>query len=644
MTRRTLALIGLVVVVLAGVLTWIVISRSDSALTVSVTVRADTEEPVEVYQGRQLFSASSNPRPQLHAEVDLSPWQGQLIRIDVAGEVRPRAAKLPSTGYAACQAEIVGDNITMPLEFVGWENDGAERPHIGILGCPTFSAPGEESGRFAYRPSGPMWYVLRAPQEARLKLTFMPVLEGDVGDSPKPMTPTVQAGRMHRFPEPNNTERRHPDVFIYAIDALRADHVGCYGYDRGTTPAIDEFAGKAVLYEDVHTAVSWTRSSVSTLLSGLYPSVHGVFYRLHDKLPQWPVILPEIFSDGGYATCAITTNTNIAKAWGFDQGYERMFHKTLESPQWVNQKAAEFLAGQDQSKPVFIYIHTMEPHSPYRPGAQSFRLFDRGFQGKCDGSAEALKAAPQIRPRLSSEDLAHLVDLYDAECFDADRGFSEFLDLLRRSGRYDDALVILVADHGEQFAEHGMLEHGRTLNREELFVPLIIRFPGGRLAGKKVSTPVSLIDVFPTVLTVADLSPQLDYLIQGTDLGRVALSPNALPSRHLYAEVSMWLDGRLDLVSVMDKEGYKSVIDMSTVPGKVATEESIGLWDTKQDPGETRDLSESLPVRAAYHEQLISTWLVQQRHWREADFETAPSEALLTEEMRQDLRSLGYLD
>jgi len=286
----------------------------------------------------------------------------------------------------------------------------------------------------------------------------------------------------------------------------------------------------------------------------------------------------------------------------------------------------------------------MEPHAPYAPSAESFRRFDRGFTGSCDGSKEALKAAPRIHPQLSSEDIAHLIDLYDAEIFDGDRGFVEFLGLLREFGRFEHALIILVADHGEAFAEHDTLEHGCTLNEEELHVPLIIRWPHGQFAGVRVKEQVSLADVFPTVLNAVGVRPRLGYGIPGRDLVDAAIGSSSTSERRIYAEVSRDKDDRLDLVGVIDEDGYKSAVDMSAVPGKVATGKSVGLWDTKKDPRETIDLRESLPVRASYDEQLIARWLVEQRRWCDASTQEADSEVEFTEEMREDLESLGYLD
>nr|NIM05004.1 hypothetical protein [Armatimonadota bacterium]NIO55582.1 hypothetical protein [Candidatus Latescibacterota bacterium]NIM23324.1 hypothetical protein [Armatimonadota bacterium]NIM67188.1 hypothetical protein [Armatimonadota bacterium]NIN05377.1 hypothetical protein [Armatimonadota bacterium] len=199
------------------------------------------------------------------------------------------------------------------------------------------------------------------------------------------------------------------------------------------------------------------------------------------------------------------------------------------------------------------------------------------------------------------------------------------------------------ADHGECFLEHETLQHSRTLNREELQVPLIVKFPGVEFAGLRVTEHVNLVDIFPTVMAQVGTNPRLSYRLPGTNLASIADAPPSKPCRRTYAEVSLFENNSLDLVGFIDEDGYKRVMDLSVIPGKKATKKSVGLWDTNADPDEQVGLTESLPVRAAYHEQEIARWLVSQKNWRTAiAAEKAPS-VEMTEEMKEELRALGYL-
>ena len=232
------------------------------------------------------------------------------------------------------------------------------------------------------------------------------------------------------------------------------------------------------------------------------------------------------------------------------------------------------LAAEDPDTPIFMFVLTLEPHEPYAPRPESFRRFDRGFEGRYDGSAASMERIDVLRPDVSEADVAHLVDLYDAEIHDADQGFAEFVEALRDSGRYEDSLIVLLADHGEAFAEHDTFGHGWDLSRETMRVPLVVKFPRGRHAGVRVGERVSLVDIAPTVLGEADLEVDVGYELPGRDLSGAAGRRASGSSRRIYAEVSRWESNDLDLAAVIDEDGYKRVMDMSVLPRENATERS----------------------------------------------------------------------
>ena len=215
--------------------------------------------------------------------------------------------------------------------------------------------------------------------------------------------------------------------------------------------------------------------------------------------------------------------------------------------------------------------------------------------------------------------------------------------MIRAAGRFENALIVLVADHGESFGEHDTLQHGNHLNQEELHVPLIVRFPQGQFAGVRVSQPVGLIDVFPTILRQTGTSPRLSYPIPGVDLTTHAAAPGSVPRRYIFAEHSIYDANTLDIVGVIDEDGYKRTVDMAVTPTSRATEKSIGLWDTRGDAGEQADLTATLPLRAAYDEQLIAQWLLIQQQSRDSLVSGRAPSLEMTDYLRKDLRALGYL-
>ncbi len=630
---------------LVGVLVvgWIWRPRQRPFVTITISLSTDEQGPVEVYRKKATLAKSGHTKP-LTAYIDMKAWEGKLVRLDIRGESEESQSAKPSDGFVACSAQLIDiTGAAEPIEFVGWRNDGSLHFHHRPLGSAAFTVPGETDPPFVYSEDGLLWYVLRVPEKAKLRVSLKPILREDLEDKTEPFVPSLRPGGTPRSKPSHVKSERPPDVFIYLIDALRADHLGCYGYSRGTSPNIDEFSRQATLYEHAYTVSTWTRPSVATLLTGLYPSVHGVMHIKSDKLAEWPVLLPEALKKAGYRTCSITANSNVARVCGFDQGVDFFKAEMFQTLEWANSHAANFLGANDRSQPVFVYLHIMEPHAPYWPKPETLERFDRGMQGPPKGLRRRRRATDKDREERKERFVRHLVDRYDAEVFESDAGFVDFISLLKEKSRFDNALIILVADHGEAFLEHDTIEHGKSLGQEELQVPLIIRFPSGRFAGLRVKERVSMVDVFPTVLAQARVDPFLDYGLPGADLVRITAESASNPSRRIYAEESRSRDNSFDLVAFIDEDGYKRVIDMSVEPGKVATEKAVGLWDTKADPDEQVDLTESLPVRAAYHEQEISHWLVSQKCWRDAISAGKTPSFEMTEKMEKELRALGYL-
>ncbi len=612
---------------------------ADSVMTVEITVATDDRPPVVVYRGSKVLREAATKLPVLNVDLDLSPWAGELVRLSVDGEMSPRLHK-DASGIVACAAELTSAEGTRAIEFVGWRQRPEWDFHPGAIGTQACGLGTGEEVDFAFATEGHLWHVLRVPSEAGLRVAAKPVPSTRLPCAPEPCEPRRPLRGWVWLPLAGQQRERLPDIFIYLVDSLRADHLGCYGYARDTSPAIDAFASQSVLYENAQTVATWTRPSVATLFTGLYPSVHQTVSVL-DAMPEWVVSLPEILVDAGYHTIGVATNPNITRELGLGQGFNELTYRDSTTA-WVNQVAKRSLAATRADQRVFMYLHTMEPHGPYTPRADSLCLFDRGIEGRCDGTRAALRRWPVLRPDLSDTDFAHLIDLYDAEIFEADQGFAHFLDLLRRTDRYDNSLIVFLSDHGEAFGEHNTRSHAWTLNQEEMHVALIVRYPGGTHGGLRVEQRVSLIDVLPTVLSAVGLRAQLPYRLPGIDLARLAHPEQAGPERPVYAEVSKWAGNDLNLVGVIDEDGYKRVVDVSVSPQDNATQQSLGLWDTRADPKEEVDLSEKLPVRAAYGEQLIVRWLHGQLDWSGKG--PAPEgPVVISEELERELRALGYL-
>lgn len=633
-------LVVIVLALLVGAVLWEK-PWADSVLRVTVAVTTDGAGPQVVRAMQRFFSRDTPALPTCPVEVDLSEWAGQLALVEVSGAVSVRGLASDTAGYTACEADLVTPKGTTPIEFLGWQQGPDLGVHWDTLGPRSCCLPGQGEERFVFATKGTLWHALRVPDRARLRLRLRPVPAARIGNTLEPYIPRDGSLVDRRAQFPVRRPERPADVFIYLIDALRADHLGCYGYHRDTSPVMDTFAAEATLYERAHTPATWTRPSVATLFSGLNPTVHGAVH-WSDGLAEWPVLMPEILKDAGYTGRAFVTNGNVTADMGFDQGWDELVFRQ-RTAQWVNRMAERALRQQDPDEPMFMYCHTVEPHMPYTPGPDALRRFDRGIPGRCDGTPEALGALGVLDPDLSTEDVEHLLDLYDGEVWEADQGFGDFLHILKRAGRYEDSLIILLSDHGEAFDEHDTLGHGWDLNQETMHVVLVIKYPNGRHGGLRVKQRVAMADILPTVLAEVGLRPELPYRLAGQDLAYVTMAAAPEPSRRVYGEVSRWDGNDVNLVAVIDEDGYKRVIDVSVPPQETAPDNTTGLWNTRADPKEKQDLLAELPVRAAYDEQLIARWLVQQKAWRERSATEPAPRITLKEAMRRHLEALGYI-
>ena len=302
---------------------------------------------------------------------------------------------------------------------------------------------------------------------------------------------------------------RPPNVLMVVLDTLRADRLGAYGSPRGLTPFLDELAAQGVVFENAYAPSSWTSPSVASLFTSRHPVQHGIA-TFDSVLGDGEATLAESLRGLGFASGGFSANFRIAGKLGFGQGFD-VWQAYLGSDvgdrgpkvpaRFVRQEALAWLkqAWQpDSPRPVFLYVHFMEPHSPYDPPDEvRQRLVPRASRAEVD-AANALLVGLRF-DALSDQQVALLAELYDGEVAALDAELRSFFDALRSNGFLEHSIVAVVADHGEEFREHGMLLHGITLFEPGVRVPLLLLGPGLE-AGRRVSQPVSLLDVAPTIL------------------------------------------------------------------------------------------------------------------------------------------------
>ena len=293
--------------------------------------------------------------------------------------------------------------------------------------------------------------------------------------------------------------KRSPIVIIYLVDTLRADHTTVYGYSRNTTPELQSFTKDAVVFDQAVAHASWTKPSVASILTSLLPGQHRAV-QLRDTLDSSNILLAERLSEKGFATAGSVANAVVyLPEANFGQGFDYFagLHgedgrpSKLVGADVVVDTALRWLDTR-KGLPTFLYVHTMDPHVPYAPPAP----FDSMFE------PHPLPGRPAADPRTDYKEPAdreRLLAQYDGDIAFGDQEFGRFLRELRSRDLYDRSLILFLSDHGEEFLDHGQWLHGRSVFDELVRVPLVVKFPGQKDAGRRITTQVQTVDLVPTI-------------------------------------------------------------------------------------------------------------------------------------------------
>lgn len=473
--------------------------------------------------------------------------------------------------------------------------------------------------------------------------------------------------------KPSPQESPRPGrVILISVDTLRADRLNAYGYKaRRVSPAMDRLAQEGILFEDHVSAAPWTTPSHMSLFTGLSPTAHGItrpfkvmlqelledqgFERLSGERPT----LAEVLSKAGLRTAAFTGGVTLDGRMGFDRGFEK-YHTFMGK---LNERRVSRLLTwirRNRDAPFFVFWHTFEVHAPYLhgdflgdvlPPAEARSLHDAlgSIAGRRSDAIELRPAKDLMHERrVYTRDVTSA--LYDGGILSMDRWLTRLFDELKALRLYDETLIVLTSDHGEQLGEkagaagNGSRDgdfygiHGNTLYDELLRVPLIIKLPGVQHSGKRVSSISRTIDIMPTMLDVLGLPtpPQL----QGE-----SLRPSwERPGRKTGEAISESLSTRNEGKSV--REGpYKYIVSMTTAEvnahGRAtipARPSLVELYDLATDPGEKTNLIKK-PGMAK-----VVTRLDALLRRRVAERVGRSSSVPIDPEALEQLRALGYVN
>ena len=436
--------------------------------------------------------------------------------------------------------------------------------------------------------------------------------------------PTGSSGGPERVGHPQDGDK--PNVLLIMVDTLRADYLGVYDESRaGTTPVLEALAADSVVFDNAHANASWTRASFATVYSSRVPGSHNTQLK-SSQLPTEIETLAEVMSEGGYATGGLPNNTNVTSTFNFQQGFDHYPYMAPEMPFFAtesvyqlsmysvlrkvgermkagNHEVTDFYqpaptcieAGRgfvdaQEGDAWMLMLHFMEPHDPY---------FERPYNGVGYGRAE--HEVPE------ADKVEYLKETYSGEIEAMDADLAELIQWLKDTGQYDDTLIIVSADHGEEFLEHDGWWHGTTLYEEQIHIPLIVKLPNSEHAGTRVPWVVRHIDIAPTIADVSSVSPSDQWqgeTLFGQDFAEY-LAPNTVPQmdeetgeevqvavekadprsydRTVFAEE----DFEGNQIAALIQGGWK-YIESNDGPRDLPAE---ALFDMTFDPGETKNVA-----------------------------------------------------
>lgn len=411
-----------------------------------------------------------------------------------------------------------------------------------------------------------------------------------------------------------------PNVILISIDTLRPDHLGCYGYARNTTPALDAFRSESVLFRSVIASAPSTLPSHASLFTSLAPQHHGASHTRSTPLAPGFLTLTEVLRDSGFRTAAYVGGVQLAPEFGLNQGFDSYVEVDDGTLEQVIGRARPFLHGWRKG-PFFLFLHTYQVHHPYWPSPEERARFETASSTILPSYIDKrlLEHINRGDVRADDADRAHIRNAYDSEISSMDESFGELIAELKRLGLYDGSIIVFTSDHGEELGERGFMGwHSHTLYDELLRIPLLIRFPKGQYGGLEIRGTMRSVDIAPLILEKLAIArpAQFSHFSLATTLAR-----HQVPA----APVLVWRESPPG-----DSREHDGIV---AGPLKLADGH---VYDRSRDPLEKHDLASAQPALAETLTNQLNA-LIRERP-RPAVHPIVPNPETI-----EKLRSLGYL-
>ena len=420
-----------------------------------------------------------------------------------------------------------------------------------------------------------------------------------------------------------------PNLIVITVDTLRQDHLGCYGSDT-KTPALDKLAAEGFRFRDSVTVAPTTLPSHTSLFTGLYPARHGVRLNGRFKVPDETLTLAEVLYANGYLTAAFVGSTVLNKHYALDQGFQ-VYNDDVGSD--VNSAQAQRRAAEvshaaidwleDVKAPFFLWVHYFDPHGPYEPPPPYGSDYYKGDPRNPKHTSMEGVSVVYYQNLDGITDIRYPMAQYKGEITYTDKAIGQLLEAADRSGFRDNTLVLMTAYHGENLGKNKYyFDHGETLHDTSMRVPLIIRAPWLEGTRVVVGGPMSLVDVYPTVLNLLDI--EMPEEVQGQSVADY-LVEGSVPDRELFMETMLPMTSKRSAIFGIQTEHWKMTLRQNRVK----------LFHRISDPEEQKNVAKQHAVVRDWLAYLIKGYF-QTQPLKAERFKPSP-------EHIEQLRALGYV-
>jgi arylsulfatase A-like enzyme len=443
------------------------------------------------------------------------------------------------------------------------------------------------------------------------------------------------------------TKEKRRGIILISIDTLRADHLGCYGYSKATTPNIDLLSEDSSVFLNTYASSPWTLSSHVSIMTGLHCVNHQVYYDDERMDPSLRTLAQQL-SQNGFLCSAFTGGGFVSAIYGFSKGFDNykegeggVFKRN--SAELIFQAASHWLE-KNKNKDFFLFLHTYQTHNPYScPPPYQTHFLEDDFKWNHIDLYHHLGGMAGVYKILPEDEKENVIGLYDGEILYVDEKLIKpLVDKLKALELYDQTMIIFTSDHGEEFGDHKGWGHRHSVYDESIKVPLIIKFPDSQHRGKRIDHIVNLVDIMPTILDLMKIDhPEnemdgkslLSFLSGKERKDRTFLAdiPPNLLNTPIPQRITM-NKGRDKLI--LNRKFSEKDLGYFTSPPPVNI--PVELFDLKNDPLERSSKADSLP-------ELCNQILNQINEIYSNAIKRATSKVQIDDDLREQLKTLGYI-